>query len=73
MSSLQSFMPHIDESTRHLGNMIFIGFGGVCILIGLFVMLINRRNSTKIRRNIGLGLLIVGVLSLLNNLMQLLY
>lgn len=72
MPSLQSFMPHIDESTRQVGNIIFVGFGSVCILIGLFVLLINRQSRTKIRKNIGLGLMILGALSLLNNLTQLL-
>lgn len=66
------FLPIIDQNTMQTGNIIFIIFGTVCVLMGLLVLLLNRKKN-KTQKYIGVGFFIVGLLSLFNNGLQYLF
>ncbi|MGE8037694.1 hypothetical protein B1B04_23985 [Lysinibacillus sp. KCTC 33748] len=70
---IPSFLPRVDESVVQMGNVVFIIFGIVCVLIGLLILLLNRKRKNKTQKIVGSGFLIVGLLSLINNVFQYLF
>ena len=62
----------VSSKTIQTGNLIFIVWGICCILIGV-VLLGNQKKRSKVQHIVGLGLLSVGILALINNLLQYLF
>ncbi|APR28502.1 hypothetical protein BTW26_05525 [Pediococcus acidilactici] len=53
---------------------LFLLFGGICcILIGIVVLLGNQKKRSKVQHIVALGLLSVGILVVINNLLQYLF
>lgn len=67
------YWPKLSSEIVQMGNIIFIILGSICILIGLIILLLNRRNGSEIQNNVGIGFLTVGILSMINNLSQYLF
>ncbi|RWY86169.1 hypothetical protein [Pediococcus acidilactici] len=67
------FGSNVSSKTIQTGNLIFIVWGICCILIGIVVLLGNQKKRSKVQHIVGLGLLSVGILALINNLLQYLF
>ncbi|KAF0426818.1 hypothetical protein GBO86_02050 [Pediococcus acidilactici] len=63
----------VSSKTIQTGNLIFIVWGIGCILIGIVVLLGNQKKRSKVQHIVGLGLLSVGILAMINNLLQYLF
>lgn len=48
------YWPKLSSEIVQMGNIIFIILGSICILIGLIILLLNRRNGSKIQNNVGI-------------------
>ncbi|MEE6666179.1 hypothetical protein PS423_02045 [Pediococcus acidilactici] len=62
----------MSSETIQTGNLIFIIWGICCILIGV-VLLGNQKKRSKVQHIVALGLLSVGILVVINNLLQYLF
>lgn len=62
----------VSSETIQTGNLIFIIWGDLLYLIGV-VLLGNQKKRSKVQHIVALGLLSVGILVVINNLLQYLF
>lgn len=67
------FGSNVSSKTIQTGNLIFTVWGICCILIGIVVLLGNQKKRSKVQHIVALGLLSVGILASINNLLQYLF
>lgn len=67
------FGSNVSSKTIQTGNLIFTVWGICCILIGIVVLLGNHKKRSKVQHIVALGLLSVGILVVINNLLQYLF
>lgn len=66
------FGSNVSSKTIQTGNLIFIIWGDLLYLIGV-VLLGNQKKRSKVQHIVALGLLSVGILVVINNLLQYLF
>ncbi len=71
MKQMMSMMPKMNKEMILMGNYVFAVVGIVMVIVGLVIYLLTRKiRERKIVKYTGLGFMVFGFLSLLNNVIQ---
>ncbi|MFJ7734341.1 LPXTG cell wall anchor domain-containing protein [Lysinibacillus sp. NPDC097231] len=71
MKQMMSMMPKMNKEMILMGNYVFAVVGIVMVIVGLVIYLFTRKKrERKIVKYTGLGFMVFGFLSLLNNVIQ---
>ncbi|OJG64763.1 LPXTG-domain-containing protein cell wall anchor domain [Enterococcus moraviensis] len=63
-------MPKMNKEIVLMGNYVFVVVGIALFIIGLIIYLLTRKKEKKALKYTGLGMMAVGILSVLNNIIQ---